>query len=101
MGYFVFVVLIVFGVYMYWGEKKRWRKIDAASQSDREALQEKYAYLKTNGIQCRLQISGKESAEFCKATSDPKALNAVTLEVKKKDFEKSKGLLEDYEKTSN
>ncbi len=86
---------------MYWGDKKKWRRIDAAGQWDREALQEKYAHLKTNGIQCRLQISGKGSAEFCKATSDPKSINNVTLQVKKKDFEKSKRLLEKLENTAD
>jgi len=101
MGYFLFVVLIAFGVYMYWGDKKKWKRIDAAHQWDKEALQEKFAYLKANGIPCRLQISGKGSAEFCKATPDPQKVNNVTLQIKKKDFEKAKRMLEKRKNTSD
>lgn len=100
MGYFVFAAIIMIGIYIYWGERKKWVTIEKAKASDREELQEHYASLKSQGVQCRLQISGKGSAEFCKATPDPKSLNTVRLQVKKKELEKLKNLLKEEEPSS-
>lgn len=92
MNYFLLAALVAAGIFMFWDERKNWILVYETTGHAMQTAQAKFAYLKSQGIKCRLRTSSTRGMRFGGMTS-PSAMACVKVEVHKKDLEKARSLL--------
>lgn len=76
---------------------RSWQTLMAATANTAEELQAKYAYLKDNGVKCRLRTESDTDLGAMKGV-DAGGNHVVKLDVHKKDIDRAANVLEQYEK---
>ncbi len=92
MNYFLLAALIVAGIFMLWDEKKNWKLLYETTGHAMQEVQARFAYLKSQGIKCRIKTAATRGMIFRGITSSS-GLASVKLEVHKKDLKKARSLL--------
>lgn len=94
---FFAVVAVVFILFIFdrIKEDKEWLSVMVAIENNSYKLNEKYAYLKENGIRCRVKRTGERGTDqaFQRQAVDVRDVQSVSLEVYYKDIEKAEQLL--------
>lgn len=92
MNYFLLVALIAAGIFMFWDEKKDWKIVYETTGNAMQQAQAKFAYLKSQGVKCRMKTSPTRGMNF-HGMASPSIMASVKVEVHKKDLEKARRLL--------
>lgn len=93
LNYLLLAALLAVGVYMFWDERKNWVLVYETTGHAMHEAQAKFAYLKSQGIKCRMKTSSARGIIF-RGVASPSMLASVKVEVQKKDLEMASKLLD-------
>lgn len=94
---FFSVVFFIFALIVFdrLREDKEWISVMVVTGNNTYKLNEKYAYLKANGIRCRIKNIGERGADqaFARGVFSVRDVQSLSLDVYYKDMEKAEQLL--------
>jgi hypothetical protein len=87
------IALLVVWIFIKWNENKNWETIYEGSSTSIRVAQSKFAFLKANGVRCRMKTI---SPRIASQSVNPSMQTTVRVLVNKKDLSKAYSLFSDY-----
>lgn len=99
MGMWIVLLVVVALIVWLVLRSRKWHTVLRGSGNNAPEVEAKYAYLKSNGVKCKLKSEAAAGMGAIQGVEGSSA--SLTLKVHEKDAERAAVLLEQYEKESN